>query len=88
MGALKKEREFSAKTLGHYRQAVAAMFRHFTLARVIAWNPCDAVAAPKTVTQEVSVLSLADCVRLFEANRGLPVVTRLALEAFGAWPLT
>lgn len=80
---LKKERGFSPKTMRHYRQAVAAMFRHFVRARVIQWNPCEAVAAPKIVAEEVTVLSLADGVRLFEANRGLPVATRLALEAFG-----
>jgi hypothetical protein len=47
LGALKNKRKFSSRTLRHYRQAVAAMFRHFHRARVIAWNPCEAVAAPK-----------------------------------------
>jgi integrase len=83
LALLKKRRGFSAQTLKHYRQAVAALFRHFYLARAIDWNPCDAVAAPKIKPSDVSVLSLADGLRLFEANRGLPVATRLALEAFG-----
>jgi integrase len=83
LAALKKQRGFSAQTLKHYRQAVAALFKHFYLARAIGWNPCDAVAAPRVRAADVSVLSLADGVRLFEANRGLPVATRLALEAFG-----
>jgi integrase len=41
------------------------------------------VKPAKIEVEEVSVMSVADAVRLFESNRGRPVVTRLALEAFG-----
>jgi integrase len=46
-------------------------------------NPCLAVASIKTERDEVSVISLADARKLFEANRGHRVSLYMALEAFG-----
>jgi site-specific recombinase XerD len=63
---------------------VASTF--WTAARREKWtleDPTEGVKGPKIEAEEVNVLSLAEGKKLFAANRGLPVVGRLALEAFG-----
>lgn len=46
-------------------------------------NPCSAVQGPKVEVKEVSVLSLADAIKLFKVNKGSRVAVYMALEAFG-----
>ncbi|MDR0353062.1 MAG: hypothetical protein LBI02_06850, partial [Opitutaceae bacterium] len=80
---LKAKRKFEPETLRRYRAVANAFFRHLHLSRVIAWNPCAAVKPARVVVKDVTVLAVADAVKLFSVNRGRPVLTRLALEAFG-----
>jgi len=72
-----------AVTVAHHRKTVSVFFNWCVRERICERNPCDAVAAPKILVEEVSVMPVADAVKLFAANAREPVAARMALEAFG-----
>lgn len=82
----------SYKTRRHHLKTAKHFLQWLVDRRKLAHNPANAVTLPdgsefdddgKPVHRDVNILSVADCKKLFDANARLPVVGRLALEAFG-----
>lgn len=68
--------------LAHYKN-VRAFFARCVSEEWVRENPADKISMPRVSVDEVSVISLKDAQKLFEANANHPIVVRLALEAFG-----
>ncbi len=75
--------DYSPKTVNHHLRTLSMVFNRAIAEGWCSKNPCLAVASIKTERDEVSVISLADARKLFEANRGHRVSLYMALEAFG-----
>ncbi|HEY1122709.1 MAG TPA: hypothetical protein VGE67_13955 [Haloferula sp.] len=69
----------------HYKR-IRSLFSWLEATRQIAENPCDGWKSPREGIRSISVLPVAEAVRLFAENAGRPqareVLGRLALEAF------
>ena len=74
---------FEPVTVKGHRKILSAFFRWCIRERLCAHNPCEAAPGPRVVNEEVTVMPVADGVRLFAANAEQPVAARMALEAFG-----
>ena len=74
---------YSPKTVKHHLRTLSMVFHRAIAEGWASKNPCLAVTPPKIEKKEVTVLSLADAQRLFEANTGHRVCIYMALEAFG-----
>lgn len=72
-----------ALTKRHHRKDLNTFLKRAVAEGWIVRNPCDSVAVPTKVQEDVTVLSVEDAVKLFTANRDQPCIGRLALEAFG-----
>ena len=72
-----------AVTRRHHRKDVATFFDRCWREGWIARNPCDLVAVPAVEENDVIVISPADALAFFTANRDARVIGRIALEAFG-----
>lgn len=71
------------KSVHHHLRTLSMAFGRGVAEGWVLKNPCLAVQAPKLEIKEVSVLALADAIRLFEVNKGTRVALYMALEAFG-----
>jgi site-specific recombinase XerD len=82
--ALLKSRDgFQPVTIKGHRKLLSGFFRWCVRERLCDFNPCDAVAGPRVVNEEVAVLPVADAQKLFRVNARRPAAARMALEAFG-----
>lgn len=79
---LKKE-DLGPKSINHHLRALSMALGRGVAEGWVLKNPCSAVQGPKVEVKEVSVLSLADAVKLFKVNKGSRVAVYMALEAFG-----
>jgi hypothetical protein len=79
---LKKE-DLGPKTINHHLRSLSMALGRGVAEGWVLKNPCSAVQGPKVEVTEVSVLSLADAIRLFKVNKGSRVAVYMALEAFG-----
>lgn len=68
--------------LAHYKN-VRAFYGRCVAEEWVRENPADKISMPRVRVGEVSVISVHDARKLFEANVNHPIVVRLALEAFG-----
>ena len=68
---------FEAVTKNNWRKWLRAFFQVIVKRRKLRWNPVDEIVQWGEVQKPVGILTLAECRKLFKANRG-----RLALEAF------
>lgn len=72
----------SAGTVIKHVSAASGMFRRGVMEEWNLKNPFEGIVMPKVQLKEVTVMPLADAIKLFEVNKDDPVVLRLALEAF------
>ncbi len=79
---LKKE-DLGPKTINHHLRSLSMALGRGVAEGWVLKNSCSAVQGPKVEVTEVSVLSLADAIRLFKVNKGSRVAVYMALEAFG-----
>lgn len=79
---LKKE-DLGPKSINHHLRALSMALGRGVAEGWVLKNPCSAVQGPKVEVKEVSVLSLADAIKLFKVNKGSRVAVYMALEAFG-----
>jgi len=77
---LKKE-DLGPKSINHHLRALSMALGRGVAEGWVLKNPCSAVQGPKVEVKEVSVLSLADAIKLFKVNKGSRVAVYMALEA-------
>lgn len=68
----------------HHRKDVNTFFLRAIAEGWCEKNPCDLVDLPKIPAKDVQILTVEKARKLLEANKGQPIVARLALEMFGA----
>jgi integrase len=66
----------------HHLETLRILFRTAVRERWLGIDPTEAIEPPVVVLDAVSVLSVEDARKLFDANRDQPCIGRLALEAF------
>lgn len=71
------------KSCWPHQKDAAAFFSRALKEDWVLKDPMDGIPRPKKEDEDISVISVADAKKLFDANRDQPVVVRLALEAFG-----
>jgi integrase len=74
--------KMSAYSVKHHRGNVHKLFEWLIVERLAERNPCLAIPIPDLQEDEVTVLTLAQAQKLFEANRHHRSVARMAIEAF------
>jgi len=75
--------EFEPWTVKDHLKVVSTFWRRARLEKWCAEDITEPITPPKIEAEEINILTVAETAKLFEKNAGLPVVGRLALEAFG-----
>ena len=83
LASLASRDKLAPQTLAYRRKTVSSFFAWCIREGLCERNPCAAVAPPKIIIEEVSVMPVADAQKLFAVNAREPVASRMALEAFG-----
>lgn len=81
---LTKIKKFSTHTVRGHRKRLCALFNWAKREKLVVDNPCESVAAPVWVEEEVSILSIKDVGEVFKTawKQRKSCVAKLALEAF------
>ncbi len=76
--------KYSAHTVRGHRKRLCALFNWAKREGISSGNPCESVAPPARVEEEVSTLTVEDAVELFKTawKKRPAAAPRLALEAF------
>lgn len=69
-------------TKENYRKFLRTFFRWAVLKKMLLDNPVDRVPALKVPAKDVGILTVEEGRKLFEANKDVSCIGRLALEAF------
>lgn len=70
-------------TRRHHRKDLNTFFDFCITKGWLTRNPCELVAVPHVEETDVELMTIDEGRALFAANEGLPVVGRMAIEAFG-----
>jgi site-specific recombinase XerD len=72
-------------TKRHHRKDVNSFLIHCVSERWITSNPCRAVKPPRIEEDDVTILTVEEAQKLFDANKDEPIIGRLAIEAFAGF---